>query len=114
MKARRRVFRPEPTTPCGRLGLLLTRERLARRMAQADAAQAIGLSVSQLSRIETGTNMPTLDGFARLAALYGLSDRQVRQVLIDLAEGRDRQLRQPQLDDLTVAPGASAADARKP
>lgn len=74
-----------PTVRRRRLGSELRRLREARTMKLEVVADQLGLAASTLSRIETG-KAPTKTAYlTALLEMYGVTDPQQRQVLIDMA-----------------------------
>jgi transcriptional regulator with XRE-family HTH domain len=74
-----------PTVRRRRLGSELRRLREARAIKLEEVADHLGLAASTLSRIETG-KAPTKTAYlTSLLEMYGVTDPQQRQVLIDMA-----------------------------
>jgi transcriptional regulator with XRE-family HTH domain len=74
-----------PTVRRRRLGSELRRLREARSIKLEEVAEHLGLAASTLSRIETG-KAPTKTAYlTSLFDMYGITDPQQRQVLIDMA-----------------------------
>jgi transcriptional regulator with XRE-family HTH domain len=55
------------------VGRCLRQARRARKWKQARVAEAVGISAPFYGRIERGTALPSMDTFARLLTLFGLS-----------------------------------------
>src|SRR5271155_1425161 len=73
-----------PTVRRRRLGSELRRLREARAIKLEEVAEQLGLAASTLSRIETG-KAPTKTAYlTALLEMYGVTDPQQRQVLIDM------------------------------
>src|SRR5262245_30170381 len=62
--------RSEPT-PGQRLGMLMRQDRDARKLRQADVADALNVERSNVSQFETGARLPGPDYFRRWQAIYG-------------------------------------------
>jgi transcriptional regulator with XRE-family HTH domain len=74
-----------PTVRRRRLGSELRRLREARSIKLEEVADQLGLAASTLSRIETG-KAPTKTAYlTALLEMYGVTDPQQRQILIDMA-----------------------------
>ena len=55
------------------IGQCMRQARRARKWKQAQVAKAIGIPVQFYGRIERGTALPSMDTFAKLLTLFGLS-----------------------------------------
>jgi transcriptional regulator with XRE-family HTH domain len=62
---------PGAPTAAQRLGLLMRQDRDARRLRQADVADALHVERSNVSQLETGARLPSPDYVRRWQALYG-------------------------------------------
>lgn len=55
------------------IGIKIKEFRKKAKLTQAQLAERIGLSETHMSKIETGTNTPTLENFLRIAEVLNLS-----------------------------------------
>lgn len=72
----------------GRLGAFLKEKRIKRNLSQSEVAQLLKYSTPQfISNWERGVSSPPLDKINTLIDLYGLSRREIIEVILD--ETRD-------------------------
>lgn len=92
-------------------GKLLTKLRQRDNMTQSDLADALNVSVSAVSKWETGKNFPDIPVFAELKKLFGLSYDDLyhpEQTMIALEAGT-----LTSVEERTVSSDAAATAARK-
>jgi transcriptional regulator with XRE-family HTH domain len=75
----------KPTVRSRRLGAALKRYRLAARLDQEHAAEALGCSAAKISRVESGNNAARVGDVRVLLDLYAVEDRNMRVQLEHLA-----------------------------
>lgn len=80
-----------PTVRRRELGAALRRLRTDHGWTAEYVADAIGVSVSKISRMETGSRGASRPDVTRLARLYGLTERATTRLLVLAAEGRLRE-----------------------
>ena len=63
------------------LGKILRTRRLEQNLTQRDLAQKLDLDYTYVSKIENGTQTPSVDSLIRLAETLGLSNPEVNELL---------------------------------
>jgi transcriptional regulator with XRE-family HTH domain len=63
------------------LGKILRTRRLEQNLTQRDLAQKLDLDYTYVSKIENGTQTPSVDSLIRLAEILGLSNPEVNELL---------------------------------
>ena len=63
------------------LGKILRTRRLEQNLTQRDLAQKVDLDYTYVSKIENGTQTPSVDSLIRLAEILGLSNAEVNELL---------------------------------
>ena len=72
---------PDLTTYAGRFAARLRELRVAARLSQAEAAQAVGVMQTAVSKWERGATTPPLNVLPVLSTLYGLE--KIREIYPD-------------------------------
>ena len=97
----------KPTVRSRRLGATLKRLRLAARLDQEHAAEAVACSTAKISRMESGAVAARVGDVRMLLDLYGVEDVDMRRRLEALARNSNKrgwwlnfQFQQPNLDRL--------------
>ncbi|MGX1853953.1 helix-turn-helix domain-containing protein [Streptomyces sp. NPDC055299] len=80
----------KPTVHSRRLGATLKRLRLAARLDQEHAAEAVACSTAKISRIESGAVSVRVGDVRMLLDLYGIEDAEQRQRLERLARNSNK------------------------
>ncbi|CAA9418906.1 MAG: hypothetical protein AVDCRST_MAG01-01-2117 [uncultured Rubrobacteraceae bacterium] len=69
------------------LGPAIRRVRRERGLTQEEVAREVGSSVAHLSRLESGTRQPSLDGLLRVAAALGVEVSKLLEASEELGPG---------------------------
>lgn len=80
----------KPTMRSRRLGTALKRLRLAAQLDQDQAAEAVDCSTAKISRIESGIVSARVGDVRVLLDLYGVEDRDQRQLMEQLARDSNK------------------------
>ncbi|MFF4604249.1 helix-turn-helix domain-containing protein [Streptomyces sp. NPDC001339] len=80
----------KPTVHSRRLGATLKRLRVAARLDQEHAAEAVACSIAKISRIESGAVSARVGDVRMLLDLYGVGDAEERQRLETLARNSNK------------------------
>ncbi|MBW8739042.1 MAG: helix-turn-helix domain-containing protein [Streptomyces turgidiscabies] len=92
----------KPTVRSRRLGATLRQYRLAARLDQEHAAEALGCSKAKISRVETGISAARVGDVRVLLDLYEVEDRNVYMKLEQLARDSNKRgwwLKYPQVSN---------------